>query len=149
MSLENIQLWHKRARPNPTDEDFNVQLGCHFEEIVEMMDCLLYATDDDPALHQAVKEAYEGLANIADALKSGKLDVEIAQLKELLDSIADQVVTGIGVAHCVDLNAAEAINRVNTSNWSKFDDNGQPIFDANGKIAKGPNYAPPDLEGLY
>jgi hypothetical protein len=26
---------------------------------------------------------------------------------------------------------------------------GQPVFDENGKIKKGPTYAPPDLTGLY
>jgi len=40
MSVDSIEMWHKRARPNPTDKDFNVQLGCHFEEIVEMLDAL-------------------------------------------------------------------------------------------------------------
>lgn len=37
MSIESIELWHKRARPEPTDKDFNVQLGCHLEEVVEML----------------------------------------------------------------------------------------------------------------
>jgi hypothetical protein len=26
MSTELIELWHKRAHPEPTDDDFNVQL---------------------------------------------------------------------------------------------------------------------------
>lgn len=37
-----------------------------------------------------------------------------------------------------------ALQEVNRSNWSKFE-NGEPIFDENGKIKKGPNYRPPDL----
>ena len=37
MSTEIIELWHKRARPVPTDRDFNVQMGCHLEEIAEML----------------------------------------------------------------------------------------------------------------
>jgi hypothetical protein len=47
------------------------------------------------------------------------------------------------------MNIVEAINRVNSSNWSKYNADGKPIFNEHGKIAKGPNYAPPDLEGLY
>jgi hypothetical protein len=47
------------------------------------------------------------------------------------------------------MNAAVAVTRVNASNWSKFDVNGTPFFDQNGKILKGPNYHAPDLEGLY
>jgi hypothetical protein len=47
------------------------------------------------------------------------------------------------------MQATEAVRRVNQSNWSKFDKDGQPIRDKDGKIAKGPDYKQPDLEGLY
>ena len=63
--------------------------------------------------------------------------------------VAVCVVTGIGAAHCAGMKGAVACDRVNTSNWSKFDHNGHPIRDANGKIKKGPNYQPPVLDGLY
>ena len=86
---------------------------------------------------------------LADWLKKGIVSARITDRKEFLDSIADQVVTGIGAAYCADMRASDACDRVNTSNWSKFDHNGQPIRDANGKITKGPNYQPPVLDGLY
>jgi predicted HAD superfamily Cof-like phosphohydrolase len=149
MSVDQIELWHKRARPNPTDDDFNVQLGCHFEEIVEMMDTLLYQTDKSPELHKLVADTYEGLANLADVLKSGKLNIDIANGKEFLDSLADQIVTAVGVGYCAGMKTADAVAAVNRSNYSKFDKNGYPIFNENGKIAKGPDYEPPDLEGMY
>jgi hypothetical protein len=47
------------------------------------------------------------------------------------------------------MKTAEAVTAVNRSNYSKFDKNGYPIFNENGKIAKGPDYTPPNLEGLY
>jgi predicted HAD superfamily Cof-like phosphohydrolase len=37
------------------------------------------------------------------------------------------------------------VDIVNTSNWSKFSPEGEPYFDQNGKILKGPNYKAPDL----
>ena len=144
MTIEAIELWHKRARPEPTDKDFNVQLGCHFEEIVEMMDTL--ELSDAPG---ALSEARDVMYMLADWLKKGIVSAQITNRKEFLDSIADQVVTGIGAAYCVGIKGAAACERVNTSNWSKFDENGQPIRDANGKITKGPNYQPPVLDGLY
>ena len=42
----------------------------------------------------------------------------------------------------------EALDRVHKSNMSKLDTNGQPIFREDGKVLKGPNYAPPNLEDL-
>lgn len=143
MTTEAIELWHKRARPEPTDADFNVQLGCHFEEIEEMMTTIV--TDDEEVWQEVRSQIYV----LSKLLKLGELKARVDDRKEFLDSIADQVVTGIGAAHCAGMKGAAACDRVNTSNWSKFDENGQPIRDANGKIAKGPNYKKPELDGLY
>lgn len=144
MTTEAIELWHRRARPEPTAADFNVQLGCHFEEIVEMMDTL-----ELPGAPGAWWETRDVMLMLADWLKQGIVSAQIKDRKEFLDSIADQVVTGIGAAYCAGMKGAVACDRVNTSNWSKFDENGQPIRDTNGKITKGPNYQQPVLDGLY
>ena len=141
MSIQSIALWHQRARPVPTAEDFSVQLGCHFEEIDEMLDVLKFEGG-------YANLRYE-LKLLASRLKTGEEVVTITNRKEFLDALCDQVVTGIGTGHCAKVDVTEGCHRVNKSNWSKFDDNGQPIFNENGKIAKGPKYAPPDLEGLY
>ncbi len=146
MSTEAIELWHKRARPEPTAADFNVQLGCHFEEIQEMA-CTLEGVD--VIMIKLLDELDSVTSQISSRLKKGLSAVEIIDRKEFLDGVADQVVTGIGAAYCAGMKAADACDRVNTSNWSKFDHNGQPIRDANGKIKKGPNYQPPVLDGLY
>ena len=41
-----------------------------------------------------------------------------------------------------------AFNRVHTSNMSKLNDEGKPIFNKDGKVTKGPNYKKPNLEDL-
>lgn len=143
MSVDQIELWHRRARPNPTDENFNVQLGCHFEEIVEMLS-VVNTTHAD-----ALVRARTALSWLADNLKNGNASAYITDRKEFLDSLADQIVTSVGVGHCAGMKTAEAVSAVNRSNYSKFDKNGYPIFNDSGKIAKGPDYAPPNLEGLY
>jgi hypothetical protein len=143
MSADQIELWHKRARPSPTAADFNVQLGCHFEELEEMMRAIKV---DDAELWEDVRLQ---VLSVSRLLKANLMKATITNRKELLDSLADQAVTGIGVGQCAGMKTAEAINRVDSSNWSKFDDNGMPIFNEQGKVMKGPNYSPPDLEGLY
>lgn len=143
MSIESIELWHKRARPEPTKDQFNVQLGCHFEEVCEML-AVINTTHNDTLVR-----ARSALHWLADGLKSGHIEAEITDRKEFLDALADQVVTAVGAGHTARMQVAEAAVRVNRSNWSKFDVDGNPIFDENGKIKKGPNYAPPDLSGLY
>lgn len=145
MSADQIELWHKRARPTPTADDFNVQLGCHFEEIEEMM--LSVDASDDELWHDIRLQ----VLTLSRLLKGNimKASIKPDERKEFLDSLADQVVTGIGVGHCAGMKTAEAIAAVNRSNYSKFDKNGMPIFNEQGKVTKGPDYAPPDLEGLY
>ena len=146
MSIDQIELWHKRARPQPTEENFGVQLGCHFEEIVEMIDTLDFSSD---GVEYEVRSTRVALNALARMLKSGELFASINDRKEFLDSIADQIVTGVGCGHCAGMKATQAVAAVNSSNWSKFDKNGQPIFNENGKIAKGPDYTQPNLEGMY
>lgn len=152
MSVDSIELWHKRARPNPTDKDFNVQLGCHFEEIAEMEDVLLWATNDAEDA-DALKMLRGTLTRVASGLKSGRIKASVHNRsdhrKEFLDSLADQIVTAVGVGHCAGMKMTEACIAVNSSNWSKYDVNGKPFFDENGKVAKGPNYHKPNLEGMY
>ena len=146
-TLASITTWHQRARPDPTNANFNVQLGCHLEEVAEMLECLTGHDEYADANLGATLAAVESLAN---KLKAGDLHVGVQndQRKEFLDSLADQIVTAVGVGHCANMDVASACNAVNVSNWSKYVD-GQPQFNANGKIAKGLNYAPPVLDGLY
>ncbi len=144
MSIDLIQIWHERARPSPTHQQFCVQLGCHFEEVAEQIAVL---GSEDVQLNNLVNATHLMMLRLSDALKNGG-DVFVESREEFLDSIADQIVTGVGVGHCAKMQVTEAVRRVNTSNWSKFDADGKPIFNEQGKIQKGPNYHKPDLTGL-
>lgn len=65
-------------------------------------------------------------------------------LKELAD--VQYVLSGFAVALGLPLEIA--FNRVHKSNMSKLGEDGKPIFRDDGKVLKGPNYAPPNLEDL-
>lgn len=145
MSIESINLWHSRARPTPDAAQFNVQLGCHLEEIVEMLGTFEL---ESHLTNSVLRESVNNLDWLAKRLKANMSTATITNRKEFLDAIADQVVAGVGAAYCAGMNAPEAVRRVDSSNWSKFVD-GQPVFDENGKIAKPATYKPVDLTGLY
>lgn len=147
--IASVELWFKRAVPTPTDKNRDVQLGCHLEEVVEMLACISVFSGTAEGM-ETLNKASDALHVLAEGLKKGTLTHSVNDRKEMLDAICDQLVTGTGVAHMHRMNAAEGLTRVNASNWSKFDENGQPIFDANGKIAKNQaTYFKCDLEGLY
>ena len=133
------------ARPNPDDQAFQVQLGCHYEEIAEQLAELV---GNDEGFEEELQRAYSAVINVAAKLKNHVATVNVVNRKRFLDSAADQVVTSIGVAYCAKMDAVTAIDRVDQSNWSKYVD-GKPVFNEKGKIAKPATYREPDLEGCY
>ena len=142
--IDNITLWHKRARPEPTEKDFDVQLGCHIEEFIEMMDALIIHLDNS----ERINKALDALEDLSENLKDGTLTVSSMDRIDLLDALADQIVTAVGVGHCAKMDMNAAVQEVNDSNWSKFNYKGFPEFDENGKIKKGENYREPNLKGM-
>lgn len=138
MSVESIALWHKRARPKPTADDLRVQIGCHLEEVVEMLDALNIPHD--------WLSVVDSLESLADRIKDGRADVGIKDKERLLDAIADQIVTAVGVGICANMDVVGGVDEVNLSNWSKFDQFGNPVFNEHGKIAKSEFYRKPDLK---
>ena len=148
--LTITELWFKRAKPEPTEQNFNVQVGVHFEELVEMLDTMRFYAPTFPGgtLQGAVMSLRNKLHVLAEDLKSGKVQAVVEDRIEFLDSLADQIVTATGAGYMAGMNVPAALDRVNGSNFSKFDDNGMPLFDANGKIKKGPNYKKVNLDGL-
>ena len=80
-----------------------------------------------------------------DPYLKGVESIDENQAVEILDSLCDQIVTAIGVGYMMGFDMVGALQEVNLSNWSKFDENGNPIFNENGKIVKGENYFKPDL----
>lgn len=141
MNIEKVIDWFKAAKPNPTEKDKATQIGAHFEEVAEMMAAL---SCNSVQVEQISQEFY--VCDAIDKNSDGK-DVELPENWEidLLDSLCDQIVTAIGVGYMMGFDMSGALKEVNLSNWSKFDENGNPIFNENGKIVKGENYFKPDL----
>lgn len=143
--IDSLMLWHRRARPNPTYEDLQVQLGCHLEEICEQLDELEIANLNHRLL---VSEATDMLERVSILLKQKEIEFRIGNRENFLKELCDSVVTAGGVAHCADMAFISGMEEVNSSNWSKFNYKGFPEFDKNGKIKKGENYRPADMEGM-
>ena len=68
--------------------------------------------------------------------------------EEALKELADLVYVCYQYAENMGWFLDEALNRVHESNMSKLDEAGKPIYREDGKVLKGPNYAPPNLEDL-
>ena len=67
---------------------------------------------------------------------------------ECLKELADLVYVCYQYAENMRWDLDEALYRVHESNMSKLDEDGQPIYREDGKVLKGPNYKPPNLQEL-
>ena len=68
--------------------------------------------------------------------------------EDCLKELADLVYVCYQYASNMGWNLDEAMHRVHESNMSKLDNEGNPIYREDGKVLKGPNYKPPNLEDL-
>ena len=142
--LADTRNWFKKAVPKPTQTNVSVQIGVHFEEVAEMIAEI--QTDDNVAalFLETAQDALNGLAN---HLKKIKPELRIKDNVAFLDSICDQLVTATGSAYMLHMDPVGGLIEINESNYSKFVD-GEPLFDENKKIKKGPNYRKPDLSSF-
>lgn len=143
--LRNTFDWFVKARPNPISKDIHSQMGVHFEEVREMI-IEIEGIDEDT--QRLLNNAAHYIGELADHLKArdGVILIREANRIDFIDAIVDQLVTATGVAYTLHMDPAGALNAVNESNYSKFDEEGNPIFDPETKkVLKGPNYFKADL----
>jgi len=66
--------------------------------------------------------------------------------EDLLKELSDLVFVCYQFAAAFNLDLDKAMTLVFESNMSKLDEQGKPIFRPDGKVLKGPNYRPPNLQ---
>lgn len=141
--IDGTLSWFEKVIPEPNVQNFIIQYSVMLEEVVEGLDALGFPSKE---LNEIIEDLRAG--NYTDFIKDTFWNIEKNSHKhiEFLDSLADVYVTTIGTAHTANYKIKEAIDEVNKSNWSKFDLEGNPIFNEFGKISKGSNYLKPNLE---
>ena len=83
-TINDMITWQAKARPEPTARQFDVAVGVHIEEFVEMLDSL-------ESKVWAWSTTRESLHNISKALKAGGATCQIKDRVALLDALCDQV----------------------------------------------------------
>lgn len=143
-TVSDIDNWFSAAKPEPTSQNISTQIGVHMEEVAEFFKEL--KVKKNPMLEVALNAIVKGMENLADAMKeSDCIEIPADKRELVLDALCDQIVTAIGIANYSKMQIVGGLAEVNRSNWSKFDKDGNPIFDDNQKIIKGPDYQKPVL----
>ena len=140
-TLVQTQNWFLKAVPTPTSKNISTQIGCHLEEVAEMLEAI---GSENPIQNMMLLDVRNAIEHLADRIKAYGEDLYVKDRQELLDALADQIVTATGVGTFLGMNVPGALAEVNRSNYSKFED-GEPVFNENKKVMKGKDYTPPDL----
>ena len=115
---------------------------------------------------QEFREAYQIINTNSLATRTRQRNLITEEFKEFLEAdgmlfrdspkypadwlkeLADLVYVCYQYAANMGWDLDEAMFRVHQSNMSKLDEEGKPIYREDGKVLKGPNYKPPNLEDL-
>ena len=84
----------------------------------------------------------EELDELSDAINDKNI-VEVA------DALTDLLYVVYGAGHAFGIDLDKCFAEVQRSNMSKLGEDGNPIFNENGKVMKGPNYSKPNLKQFF
>ncbi len=116
------------------------QLVTEFHEVFDLPRSNTPTTDIPARLTQLRNDLLrEEARELIDACDAGDL-IKIA------DGIADVLYVVYGTAVTYGLDADALLREVHRSNMSKLDEHGNPVRRDDGKILKGANYSPPQLD---
>lgn len=121
--------------------ELRLRLKLVLEEIVELVEAL--NTDEAP-MWGMMKHHLEQAHGLCDSLEPANINPI-----ETTDALADLMYVATGMSLVLGLPIVQAFDEVHRSNMSKLDENGKPIFGADGKIKKGPNYVAPNLAQFF
>ena len=82
---------------------------------------------------------------IKEELEELKEAMENKDLLEVADALTDILYVTYGAGHAFGIDLDKCFEEVQSSNMSKLDEDGKPIYHESGNVMKGPTYFRPDL----
>ena len=82
---------------------------------------------------------------INEELDELKVAMKSKDLLEVADALTDILYVTYGAGHAFGIDLDKCFEEVQSSNLSKLDESGKPIYNEAGKVMKGPKYFKPDL----
>ena len=83
---------------------------------------------------------------IKEELEELRVAMENKDLLEVADALTDILYVTYGAGHALGIDLDKCFNEVQSSNMSKLDSCGKPIYNESGKVMKGHNYFKPNLK---
>mgnify|MGYP003338520120 CR=1 FL=1 len=133
--------WLAACGKTKTSTNVSVQIGCHLEEMAELLSALEFSRPLDA---YEIASAIKALETLAADVKAGSCKATIRNRAAALDALCDCEVTGNGVAYLANMDKPSADEAVLASNEAKLV-GGKPVILDGGKIGKPPGWKAPDM----
>ena len=117
----------------------------NFEKVKEFMSTFGQEVRNFPSTRielSTQKLRYDLIKEELDELKEAMVESDIV---EIADAIADILYVTYGAAAAYGINVDMVFDEVHDSNMSKLDEDGNPIYNDDGKVMKGPGYFEPRI----
>ena len=88
------------------------------------------------------------LALIKEELSELENAIKENNLVETADALTDILYVTYGAGHAFGIDLDKCFEEVQKSNMSKLDKLGEPIYNTNGKVMKGPFYFKPNFKKI-
>ena len=82
---------------------------------------------------------------IKEELEELNVAMKNKDLLEVADALTDILYVTYGAGHAFGIDLDKCFEEVQSSNMSKLNEDGKPIYNELGKVMKGPKYFKPDL----
>ena len=86
---------------------------------------------------------------IKEELDEFSVAIKDKDIVEVADALTDLLYVVYGAGHAFGVNLDKCFAEVQRSNMSKLGEDGNPIYNENGKVMKGPNYSKPNLKQFF
>ena len=96
---------------------------------------------DDNIIKLRINLIKEELLELEEALNEKNIE-------ETADALTDILYVTYGAGHAFGIDLDKCFDEVQKSNMSKLDKFGNPIYNDQGKVMKGPSYFKPDLKKI-
>lgn len=120
--------------------------GTNFELVGDFMEAFGQKCELDPTLSDFNTRELR-ISLIEEELDELKQAIEDEDVVDIADALTDLLYVVYGSGHSFGLDLDECFAEVHYSNMSKLE-NGKPLYREDGKVLKGKDYFPPNLEAV-
>ena len=147
-ALDQIITWFDKTSPHSNEDHTHKQLAKHLEKISGML-VSLKGVGRDYNTREQLSLSADVMSHVQRQIKAGHNGIELVlkdiDTAELLQSLCNQIISSIGVAHALNLDIVGALSELAECNISRFDEEGNPIFNEQMNLVNGPDFTAPDL----